>query len=217
MAKSHRLTLAPLLVVGFVSLFLISGIDAALYRLLSHTAPGWKVVPDLRITSLLTCGILCFAYGRGSLNFPLPQTPWRTVLIASAMWLFGTILALFVFHVWTPLLPSWIDLVSFLVTGLLAEELLFRGAVFSLAEKVSGATDHPPIAAIGLSAVLFGLQHFGYHGWNFSQSAWTQVAYTTAFGVLLGLLRSWSGTLWIPAAIHFVNNLASVVYRRLDG
>ena len=38
-------------------------------------------------------------------------------------------------------LPSWIDKFGFLVTGPLDEEVLFRGAVVSLAERVPGASD----------------------------------------------------------------------------
>ena len=215
MAEDRRLTLVMLLTVGCVSLMLISGVDDNCYRFLARTAPTWKIVPALRITSLLACGILCFAFGRHSMRAPLPTTPWRTEIAASGSWLCSSILALFVFHVWTPLLPSWIDVSSFLLTGLLGEELLFRGAVFSLGQRMFGPTGRLPLAAIGISAVSYGVQHLGYHGWHFSATALTQVAYTIAFGVLLGLLRAWSGTLWVPAAVHFANNLVTVIYRHL--
>lgn len=213
MAANRFVNLMALVLVGCASLVLISGLDDNCYRLLARTAPAWKIVPALRITSLTVCGMLCFAFARRSLQAPLASTPWRNVLIAAAGWLCGTILALFVFHVWTPLLPSWIDVASFLGTGLLGEELLFRGAVFGLAEKVFGRPSRLPLAAIGISSVLFGVQHLGYHGWHLSGAALTQVSYTIVFGVLLGLLRDWSGSLWVPVAVHFANNLLTVLYR----
>lgn len=112
--RGSTLTLGMLLTVACASLVLISGVDDNCYRFFALTAPSWKFVPALRITSLTACGILCFAFGRHSMCAPLPTTPWRTVIIASGSWLCGSILALFVFHVWTPLLPSWIDVSSFL-------------------------------------------------------------------------------------------------------
>ncbi len=215
MPENRDLTLVMLLLVGLASLVLINGVDDHCYLFLARAAPAWKLIPALRLTSLIACAVLCSVFGRHSMRAPVPATPWRIVTIATVSWLCGSILALFVFHVWTPLLPTWIDVGSFLVTGLLGEELLFRGAVFALAERIFGPTGRLPLAAIGISAVTYGIQHLGYHGWHFSGAALTQVGYTTAFGVLLGLLRGWSGSLWVPAAVHFLNNLVTVIYRNL--
>lgn len=215
MPENRHFTVVILLLVGFASLLLINGVDDYAYFFLARVAPTLKLLPALRITSLIACAILCALFARQALRAPLPATPWRIVIIAAVSWLCGSFLALFVFHVWTPLLPTWIDVTSFLVTGLLAEELLFRGAVFSLAERVFAPTGRLPLAAIGISAAAFGIQHLGYHGWHFTAAALTQVFYTTAFGVLLGLLRAWSGTLWVPAAVHLLNNLVTELYRNV--
>ena len=215
MPENRHITLVMLLLVGTASLLLINGVDDSCYLFFARVAPAWKLLPALRITSLLASAILCSLFARQALRAPMPATPWRIVLIAAASWLAGSVLALFVFHVWTPVLPTWIDVTSFLLTGLLAEELLFRGAVFTLAERVVAPAGRLPLAAVAISAATFGIQHLGYHGWHFTSAALTQVAYTTAFGVLLGLLRSWSGTLWVPAAVHLLNNLVTVLYRSL--
>ena len=215
MAENRYVALTALLFVGCASLVLISGLDDNCYRFIALTAPARKIVPALRITSLIACGMLCFSFGRRSLQAPLTSAPWRVILIAAISWLGGGVLALFAFHVWTPLLPTWIDIVSFLGTGLLGEELLFRGAVFELAKKTFGQPGRLPVAAIGISSALYGVQHLGYHGWHFSAAALTQVGYTIMFGVLLGLLRAWSGSLWVPVAVHFANNLLTVLYRHL--
>lgn len=212
MPEDRRVLLAELLVVGSASLVLISGVDDNCYRFFARAAPQLKLAAALRITSLILCAILCLAFGQKS-RTARTATPWRIVAVAAVSWLCGSVVALFVFHVWTPSLPSWIDLASFLGTGLLAEEFLFRGAVFALAQKLFGTAGRLPVAAIGISAVLFGLQHFGYHGWHFTGPALTQVSYTIAFGILLGLLRSSSDGLSVPTAVHFLNNLLTVIYR----
>lgn len=179
-----------------------------------NIATGFSRVP--RQLGSSSCGILCFAFGRHSNARPLPTDSMaRTVTSASASWLCGSISALFVFHVWTPLLPSWIDVSSFFVTGQLGEELLFRGAVFVLRERMFGPTGRLPVAVIGISAVSCGIQHLGYHGWHLSAAGLTQVAYTISFGALLGALESLERGFVVPAAVHFANNLMTVIYRHL--
>ena len=194
---------------------LISGLDHRLYQMLAQRAPSWKVVPDLRIPSLLVTFVLCILFGRESLQAPQPSAPWRLIAISCASWLTGSIVAVFVLRVWIPALDSWVDKVSFEVTGLLAEEFLFRGAVFTLAMHAFPRTNHNLMIAVVISASLFGLQHFGYHGWHFGAAALTQVVYTSALGALLGLLRGWSGSLWVPTALHIANNLVTLGYRLL--
>lgn len=206
---------AALLAVGCASVVLITGLDHSLYQLLARNAPQWKVLPDIRIPSLFVTLVLCILFGRESLRAPLRSTPWARVAGVSLSWLSGCVVAVFLFRVWTPTLDSWVDSVSFLITGLLAEEFLFRGAVFTLASQAFATEKNNLMIAVLVSASLFGIQHFGYHGWHFGAASLTQVIYTTALGVLLGLFRSWSGSLWVPTALHIANNLITVSYRLL--
>jgi membrane protease YdiL (CAAX protease family) len=83
----------------------------------------------------------------------------------------------------------------------IAEELIFRGAIFSaLAASPVGR-----MGAVVITAALWSLAH--------SVSApWLFVAMLFAMGLLLGLLLLKFGSLWIPIACHSVwNALSSLV------
>jgi membrane protease YdiL (CAAX protease family) len=103
------------------------------------------------------------------------------------------------------------DSASLLVFGLLAEELVFRGALFELAEEGLSAR-----AAVWVTAVCFGLSHWSYHGFDVTAAAAEQVSYTTAMGFLLGSQRRWSRGLTLPIATHFVINLPLVFVTHLS-
>ncbi len=91
-------------------------------------------------------------------------------------------------------------MVSMLIIAVLAgvsEELFFRGAMQRL--FMSGRMNHH--AAIWLTAFLFSLFHMQFFGF-FPR---------LMLGAFFGYLLYWSGSVWLPALIHVVNN-ASVVY-----
>lgn len=77
-----------------------------------------------------------------------------------------------------------------------AEEALFRGVLQGLLQRrLSGH------AAVWLSALLFGLMHAQFY-------AFLSI---TVLGAVLGYLRWWSGSLWVPTLLHFLNNASIVV------
>lgn len=96
---------------------------------------------------------------------------------------------------------SWGDLtVSLLIVGVLAgvsEELFFRGAM----QRVLSSGPLGPHAAIWLTAVLFSVFHMQFFGF-FPR---------LLLGALFGYLLYWSGSVWLPAFVHAVNN-GVVVY-----
>jgi membrane protease YdiL (CAAX protease family) len=59
---------------------------------------------------------------------------------------------------------GWIDVTAFMITGLCAEEFLFRGALFGLAQQVFGKRSllKLPVPVI-YSAFFFAAQHIQYH------------------------------------------------------
>ncbi|GGE06364.1 hypothetical protein GCM10011571_04380 [Marinithermofilum abyssi] len=80
--------------------------------------------------------------------------------------------------------------------GPVAEELVFRGVLFSLLSRRLGK-----IAAVIITALLFALFH-------------VDVAFLASLfvlGLLLGGLRAAFGSIWIPILFHVVNNTVSVV------
>ena len=88
------------------------------------------------------------------------------------------------------------DLISgLLIVGVLAgfsEEIFFRGGLMRLL-RASGMNIH---CAIWLTAVIFSTFHFQFYGF-FPR---------VLLGAFFGYLFVWSGSLWLPAIIHAVNN-----------
>ncbi len=89
--------------------------------------------------------------------------------------------------------PAGILMVA--VLGPVAEELLFRGAIQGELVK-----KYPPVLAILLSAMLFGIIHFNP----------AQVIFAFLYGLLLGWLYYQSGSLLLCILLHILNNSTSV-------
>lgn len=79
----------------------------------------------------------------------------------------------------------------------IAEELFFRGTVQELIER---GTKNPHIAVIA-AAVIFSALHIQFYGF----------IPRVAMGIFLGYLYIWFRSLWVPMAVHFVNNSAAVI------
>ncbi len=93
-------------------------------------------------------------------------------------------------------------LVTFLGVGVIAaftEEVVFRGIIFNRIKK-----DLVPAAAVFVQALVFGLMHL-----NILQSI-----YAFILGVFLGLAYFRAGSVWVPFAMHFGFNTASVAMVR---
>lgn len=81
------------------------------------------------------------------------------------------------------------------------EEVLFRGVLYRILEGWLGT-----VAALALSALLFGLVHVTNEGAS-------PLGITSAVfgGALMGILFTWSRRLWVPTAFHAVWNLGQVL------
>ena len=73
-----------------------------------------------------------------------------------------------------------------------AEETLFRGALQPILKRGFGNRH----LAIWVTAVLFALLHQQFN-------AFLSIM---ALGAVLGYLREWSGSLWVPVLMHLINN-----------
>lgn len=97
-------------------------------------------------------------------------------------------------------------LVNLLMIGILpalGEELLFRGCLQQIFKQ--WFRNHH--LAIWITAFLFSFIHFQFYGF----------VPRLLMGVLLGYLFVWSGNLWLPVIIHFVNNSMAVLYYYITG
>gem|GEM_PF-1316628 len=196
-----------LTLLGLLSLGLLSLVDDPLWRLLPERA---RVLAAVRLPSLCVCLALCLRFAPSALGAPQKETRWRPLLLLGAAWLLGTALFAQLGLGVTAALPRTSDLIAFLGTGLLAEELLFRGALQALAERAFPGKRLGPLPLSALvQAGFFSLSHAQYHGYSFG-AALPQICLTFPMGVLFGWIFSLSGSLWPVALLHLASNLTSL-------
>ena len=91
-------------------------------------------------------------------------------------------------------------LVNILMIGILpaiGEELIFRGII----QKLFIGWTKNIHAGIIISALLFSFIHFQFYGF----------LPRFLLGALFGYLFVWSGSIWVPILVHFINNTAIVI------
>lgn len=96
----------------------------------------------------------------------------------------------------------FIFILAFLSTAVvpaLVEEFGCRGVMFGLLKE------HSEGAAIIVTAVIFGVIHGNF----------VQIPFAFMVGLALAVIRLKTGTLWVAIAVHFCNNLVSVIFEYL--
>ena len=86
--------------------------------------------------------------------------------------------------------------ISTAIVPALMEEFGCRGIMFGIAEKKCGT-----VFALIISSAIFGLIHGNF----------VQIPFAFLVGLVLGVIRIKTGSLWISILIHGVNNFVSVV------
>jgi membrane protease YdiL (CAAX protease family) len=95
--------------------------------------------------------------------------------------------------------PLALELVTLALVPAVAEELLFRGVAWAAWRPRLGTT-----GAIVATAIAFGLYHGSIH----------RFAIVAFAGLLLGVVRASSGSLWPAIAFHVANNAGVVIALR---
>ena len=96
-----------------------------------------------------------------------------------------------------PLLASSLRVLAVCILGPLVEELLFRGIIFSwLRERVN------VLPTVGLTAIAWSLLHYDY--------AWWVIAIIFVDGVILGVARWRTGSVFAPVIMHMLYNLYAI-------
>ncbi|MFR9165333.1 MAG: lysostaphin resistance A-like protein [Dysgonomonas sp.] len=93
-----------------------------------------------------------------------------------------------------------INLLIVAVMAGLVEEFFFRGSLQQIFEKII-RNNH---VAVWVTAFIFSAIHMQFYGF----------VPRLLLGALLGYLFVWSGNLWIPVVVHFINNAFSVLLYR---
>ncbi|MDO8580619.1 MAG: CPBP family glutamic-type intramembrane protease [Candidatus Omnitrophota bacterium] len=83
----------------------------------------------------------------------------------------------------------------------LIEEIVFRGYLFSVIEKINGKR-----MAIYCVAAIFALMHVGQY-WG----DWAAIAVVAILGLALSLLRAWTGSTIATSVMHYVYNTGVTV------
>ena len=101
---------------------------------------------------------------------------------------------------------SWegflINLVMIAGLAAIGEELVFRGILVRLFREWTGNIH----LGVIIPAILFSALHLQFYGF-FGR---------VALGIVLGYLFVWSGSLWVPILVHFLNNVMAVLISFLD-
>jgi membrane protease YdiL (CAAX protease family) len=142
---------------------------------------------------------------RDELGFSRPR--WAPAMLLLAMylaWMLGTDSLVhwrgpWDFRPWlaAPLLASVLRVLAVCVLGPTAEELIFRGWFFALLRNRIGVE-----ATIALTSVGWALLHYTYD--------WTVIAIIVVDGVLLGVARWQSRSIYPPIAMHMLYNLYAI-------
>src|SRR5262249_10459384 len=95
------------------------------------------------------------------------------------------------------------DYVSVLLTGLWAEDFLFRGILVYAFERMFFAR---PAISVVVASVVAALAHLQYHHFALTRDAVVQVAATLPGCFLCTILRRWTGTVLFGGCVHLMNN-----------
>ena len=136
------------------------------------------------------------------------HTDWSRVTKLSLWWLAawaaGSVTYGALRGPWLPYVTGTAAVLGFLVFGPIAEELLFRGAVFELAQR---AFPHETAAPILISTALFSAYHLQIHSYQITPLVLAQLAFTLPLGYVLAKLRAWTGSLWPGLLLHVITNV----------
>jgi membrane protease YdiL (CAAX protease family) len=203
-----------LAVLGLLSVGLVTSANRSTYFLVPH----WTWLPDSCLPSFLAC-VASYLAIRPARPFarPLPDTDWprvrRITLLWLVLWLAGSAIGGLAAGHWIRYRLSYgpAQMVAFLLVAPAQEEFLFRGAIYELAERSQlGVGPWPPIV---VSTLFFSLHHLQLHGYHLTSSALLQLGFALPMGIVFGLLRAETRSLWPGLGAHVLTNLPGVMGR----
>lgn len=95
----------------------------------------------------------------------------------------------------------WLALFAVGIAAPLAEEVLFRGAIYNLLNEKFNK-----YAAVGVSSILFALIHLNIY----------QASYTLFVGLFMGIIIMKTGSLWLAVIFHIVYNIFGSIFGAFD-
>jgi membrane protease YdiL (CAAX protease family) len=209
----RRGPLLLLAVLVLVSLRLTTSVNHAAGMALLKLAPTAAWIASAAIPSCLTA-LLIYVAIRPGRPFALAAagTDWRPIVRISAIWLLvwlaASVAIPFALGHRAPYATGAASIAAFILFGPLGEELLFRGAIFEVAQRAFPAWPRAPVL---ISTMAFSLHHFELHTDPFSATALGQVAFTLPMGLVFGEIRRRSESLWPGLLVHIATNLPGLL------
>ena len=209
--RRSRIAYVLLAVVALGLITTTNRFGAMALRLVSDRVVG---LADLCIPSFVACLAAYLAVSpERPFGAPTVSTPWRRVVRLGgtwlAVWLAASAVAALVVGHWIRYTTGASALTAFVLIGPVQEEMLYRGALFELAERGwdPGRLWNPILA----TTVPFSLQHLQFHGYQPTPAALLQVGFTLPMGLVFGGLRQQSGSLWPGVVAHILTNLVGAI------
>lgn len=98
------------------------------------------------------------------------------------------------------------------VVAAFMEEFIYRGVVYALVYKLSSNV----VAAIAVSSIAFGLWHLKNVPLFGVKVTVRQVLMTGfVYGPVFGLIRYWTGDVWLVSILHFLNDAYCAFFPKL--
>ena len=202
--KRTKIALCLLAPLSLVQFYLVARLINPIFI---GTPLSW--VASIRLPAFLVSMAVVGYFGWASLRWPVGLKRYAWIGAVAMASLVVAYVLIYAVRVWVPTLPTAGGMVIFLGTGLLAEEFWFRGAIYSLAEQIWPNRRFG--WAVGLSALCYGLSHWQYHGFAFTAAAAVQIGYTFLLGLVLGLLRGQTRSVWTAVGLHLAVNLIATL------
>jgi membrane protease YdiL (CAAX protease family) len=135
------------------------------------------------------------------------------------IWLaaFGFVLGLhLLIHKGTSRTEVVLFVVDLMVTHLVAQELLFRGALVALAGRVwpSGGMDFGDVSGMTVlfTSLVFGFAQLQYNPTLYASAPWWQAFRAFVLGLVMVALRGGMRSIWASAAFHVFNNVIGALH-----
>lgn len=202
-----------LILVGALSLGLISVTDKLVFNFLKDLDSSLALFADLRLSSLLLVSIFYIGILKTHIiDQSVKISPTKEDFRGPIIWLVMTAYFVLIKKVWVPSLKDWVDWTAFMITGLVAEEILFRGILYDLCVKVFRDRKISNLSLpVLITSILFGLQHFAYHGFKINAASITQVVYTMVMGIIFANVKESTGRLWPVMVLHMLTNSFTLI------
>jgi membrane protease YdiL (CAAX protease family) len=171
-----------------------------------HLFPHWSYSWTIIVPWFLICFIpAALTYRQSGLLIKndVYKQQWKSLILYFIFVCLG--LAIFVSLGITKYFHSVKSPIIFFLVTPLVEELLFRGWIYGKLRKLAL---YPVLG----SALLFGLHHLQYFGYHPTRFALFQITYTFFLGLLFGLMRKKSGSVYPSLFTHILINFVSVYF-----